>query len=249
LGEVSRAPLQTAGSGQPAAPRQANRSHLFLRHLNRSPFDDLVFDRVAGLEVLFDDISDFGRPAPRDSTAASRAETPLGWGQAGLLRRLRRKIASRLIVSRRNLSDCSSLPRCLTRIGLPSQRPASHEAGHSALAKASISRANYLHIHPNPPLSYGDKSVCSQLASHDAATLVAVDLARRLASALRQLRKEAELTQTQMARRLGVSQPTLNRLEAANQNTTLKTLDRLIRALGCEVGDLFEGKLKPPRRR
>jgi hypothetical protein len=40
-------------------PRQANRSHLLLRHLHRAPFDDLVFDRVAGLEVLFDDISDF----------------------------------------------------------------------------------------------------------------------------------------------------------------------------------------------
>jgi len=76
-----------------------------------------------------------------------------------------------------------------------------------------------------------------------------VDLARRLADALRQLRKEADPTQTQMASRLGISQPTLNQLEAASQNSTLKTLDRLCRALRCDVGDLFEGRVKPPRRR
>src|SRR5438309_2596244 len=34
-----------------------------------------------------------------------------------------------------------------------------------------------------------------------------------------------------MAKRLGVSRSTLNRLEAADQNTTLRTLDRLCRAL------------------
>lgn len=69
-----------------------------------------------------------------------------------------------------------------------------------------------------------------------------MDLARQLAEALRSMRKEAGLTQTEMARRLGVSQPTLNRLETAGQNTTLRTLTQLCRALRCKVGDLFEGR-------
>ena len=65
-------------------------------------------------------------------------------------------------------------------------------------------------------------------------------LAQRLAETLRKLRDEARLSQVQMAKRLGVSRSTLNRLEAADQNTTLRTLDRLCRALKWEPGDLFE---------
>ena len=65
-------------------------------------------------------------------------------------------------------------------------------------------------------------------------------LAQRLAETLRKLRDEARLSQVQMAKRLGVSRSTLNRLEAADQNTTLRTLDRLCRALKREPGDLFE---------
>lgn len=77
-----------------------------------------------------------------------------------------------------------------------------------------------------------------------------MDLARQLAESLRRMRKEAGLTQTAMAKRLGISQPTLNRLESGSQNTTLKTLTHLCRALGCRVGDLFEARVKlRPRRR
>lgn len=72
-----------------------------------------------------------------------------------------------------------------------------------------------------------------------------MDLARQLAESLRRLRAEAGFTQPEMARRLGISQPTLNRLENAGQNTTLKTLNQLCRALRCGVGDLFEtGEVK-----
>ncbi len=70
---------------------------------------------------------------------------------------------------------------------------------------------------------------------------------RQLAEVLRRLRRDAGLTQTAMARRLGVSQPTLNRLEAGEQNTTLKTLDQLARALRCGVSDLFTGGHVPVR--
>src|SRR5262249_4362859 len=55
--------------------------------------------------------------------------------------------------------------------------------------------------------------------------------------------------QTEMARRLGISQPTLNRLETASQNMTLETLEKLCRALRCDPGDLFRpGALPRPGR-
>jgi len=66
-----------------------------------------------------------------------------------------------------------------------------------------------------------------------------VNLAERLAEKLRKLRAETGLSQVQMARRLRISRSTLNRLEVASQNTTLRTLDQLCRALKCEPGDLF----------
>ena len=69
-----------------------------------------------------------------------------------------------------------------------------------------------------------------------------MDLARQLAESLRRMRETAGMSQTEMAKRLGISQPTLNRLENAGQNTTLKTLSQLCLALRCEVGDLFEAR-------
>lgn len=63
-------------------------------------------------------------------------------------------------------------------------------------------------------------------------------LAKRLAKKLRSER--GDLTQEVFARKIGVSRPTLNRLESATQNTTLKTLEQLAKGLRCDVGDLFE---------
>lgn len=76
-----------------------------------------------------------------------------------------------------------------------------------------------------------------------------MDLGRQLAESLRRLRRDAGLTQSQMAKMLGVSQPTLNRLESAGQNTTLRTLSQLCRALRCEPGDLFRPLVWRGRRR
>jgi len=77
-----------------------------------------------------------------------------------------------------------------------------------------------------------------------------VDLTELLAESLRRMRKEAGLSQVEMAKRLRISRPTLNRLESASQNTTLKTLNQLCRVLRCDIGDLFRGevKLRAPRR-
>lgn len=51
--------------------------------------------------------------------------------------------------------------------------------------------------------------------------------------------RRGKLTQEEFARKLGISRATLNRLESASQNTTLKTLDQISKNLRCDVGELF----------
>ena len=71
-----------------------------------------------------------------------------------------------------------------------------------------------------------------------------------MSESLRRLRQEAGLTQKEMAKRLGLSHPTLNRLEAGGLNNSLRVLEQLCRALRCKPGDLFEpDRLRPPSRR
>lgn len=45
-------------------------------------------------------------------------------------------------------------------------------------------------------------------------------------------RSAAGLTQSELARRVGVSQPAIARLESAGANPRLRTLDRVVRACG-----------------
>jgi transcriptional regulator with XRE-family HTH domain len=71
-----------------------------------------------------------------------------------------------------------------------------------------------------------------------------MDLRRQLADVLRRMRHEAGLTQRDMARQLRISQAALARLENADLNTTLDTLTRLCRALHCDIGELFSGKVR-----
>jgi transcriptional regulator with XRE-family HTH domain len=49
---------------------------------------------------------------------------------------------------------------------------------------------------------------------------------------IRTARAEAGLTQTQLARRLGTSQPAVVKLERPGANPTVRTLDRVLRATG-----------------
>jgi DNA-binding XRE family transcriptional regulator len=63
-------------------------------------------------------------------------------------------------------------------------------------------------------------------------------LSEKLARNLRARR--GNVTQEDFARKLGISRATLNRLESASQNTTLNTLDQIIKSLRCSVGDLFD---------
>lgn len=62
-------------------------------------------------------------------------------------------------------------------------------------------------------------------------------LARRLAAALASVRGDE--SQNKFAKRLGVSNATLNRIENQVQNVSLETLEKLCLALRCDVNDLF----------
>ncbi len=77
-----------------------------------------------------------------------------------------------------------------------------------------------------------------------------MDLSGRLADALRKLREQTGLTQKDLAKRLGMSHATVNRLERGDHNVTLRTLEALCAGLGCDPGDLFRsGGLRLPSRR
>ncbi len=64
-----------------------------------------------------------------------------------------------------------------------------------------------------------------------------MNLTQKLAKNLKARR--GDMNQGAYARKLGISRPTLNRLENAGQNTTLATLQKICRALKCDIGDLF----------
>lgn len=68
------------------------------------------------------------------------------------------------------------------------------------------------------------------VATYDAARL-AFDLGRRV----RELRVQQGLSQTELARRAGMTQPAVARFEAGGTVPTLPLLERLARALGAKL--------------
>jgi DNA-binding Xre family transcriptional regulator len=68
---------------------------------------------------------------------------------------------------------------------------------------------------------------------------VADRLALQLGSFLRQ--KRGDLTLDQFAKKLGISDSTLHRMELGQQNVTLKTLEQITKRLKCSVADIFPG--------
>ena len=52
--------------------------------------------------------------------------------------------------------------------------------------------------------------------------------------------KRGGRTYAQFARKMGLSDSTLHRLEMGEQNVTLKTLEHITQRLRCKVADLFE---------
>ncbi|MEU8799250.1 helix-turn-helix transcriptional regulator [Spirillospora sp. NPDC048819] len=60
-------------------------------------------------------------------------------------------------------------------------------------------------------------------------------LAFELGNAVRQRRLALGLTQTELARRAGLTQPALSRLESGGPTPTIGVLDRLAHALGAKL--------------
>jgi transcriptional regulator with XRE-family HTH domain len=62
-------------------------------------------------------------------------------------------------------------------------------------------------------------------------------LAKQLAAFLR--KRRGDLTFQQFSRKTGISDPTLHRLELAEQNITLNTLEQLSDRLKCSITEIF----------
>ena len=67
--------------------------------------------------------------------------------------------------------------------------------------------------------------------------LVRSSLKDQLAKFLRE--KRGELTLKQFARKLGISDSTLQRVEIGDQNITLKSLQQIVDRLNCDIADIF----------
>jgi DNA-binding Xre family transcriptional regulator len=63
-------------------------------------------------------------------------------------------------------------------------------------------------------------------------------LAKQLAKFLRKQR--GDLTYKQFSRKVGISDSTLQRMEVAEQNVTLKTLEQLCHRLNCNISTIFK---------
>jgi len=63
-------------------------------------------------------------------------------------------------------------------------------------------------------------------------------LPKKLAAFLR--KKRGDLTFQQFSRKTGISDSTLHRLEMADQNVTITTLEQLCDKFNCTIGELFE---------
>jgi transcriptional regulator with XRE-family HTH domain len=64
-------------------------------------------------------------------------------------------------------------------------------------------------------------------------------LSARLAASLRRERKRRNWTQEQAAERCGLATRHLQKLEAGTVNVTIRTIERLCRAYGVDVGRFF----------
>ena len=70
-------------------------------------------------------------------------------------------------------------------------------------------------------------------------------------SKIRQLRKEHSLTQSELARRIGVQQSDLCRMENGEYKVSLDTLFNILGVFGMDIGEFFRGELgsAPPEER
>ncbi|HEU0299540.1 MAG TPA: helix-turn-helix transcriptional regulator [Longimicrobium sp.] len=62
------------------------------------------------------------------------------------------------------------------------------------------------------------------------------------------LRVRAGITQTELARRVGTSQPRIAQIESARANVTVDTLDRIAAAFSVQTATLFKRRSRARRR-
>jgi DNA-binding Xre family transcriptional regulator len=67
---------------------------------------------------------------------------------------------------------------------------------------------------------------------------VAVSMQKQLGEFLR--KRRGKMSYPAFARKLGVSSSSLHRMEMADQNVTLKTLEHLLKRLHCSAKDVFD---------
>jgi transcriptional regulator with XRE-family HTH domain len=67
------------------------------------------------------------------------------------------------------------------------------------------------------------------------------DIARIIAQRLQEARKRAGLTQTQLGERAGVTQNYIYELEYGTTNISIRTLDKMAKALDVDIRDLIPG--------
>jgi DNA-binding Xre family transcriptional regulator len=67
---------------------------------------------------------------------------------------------------------------------------------------------------------------------------VAQRFAKQLGAFLRT--KRGRLTYAQFAKKLGISDASLHRMEMGEQNVTLKSLEQITERLKCKVSDIFQ---------
>lgn len=68
---------------------------------------------------------------------------------------------------------------------------------------------------------------------------------RAVGARIRSLRGEADLTQEQLAAKIGMDWKRLQRVEAGKVNATMNTLVRVARGLGVEITSLFSSEVPP----
>jgi transcriptional regulator with XRE-family HTH domain len=64
-------------------------------------------------------------------------------------------------------------------------------------------------------------------------------------SKIRQLRKERDLTQSELAQRIGVQQSDLCRMENGEYRVSLDTLFKILGVFGIEIGEFFREEFAP----
>lgn len=59
---------------------------------------------------------------------------------------------------------------------------------------------------------------------------------------IKAVREQRNITQTELAKRAGISQPFIHDLENGNRNARAETMRRIAEALGCSEDDLRGGR-------